>query len=72
MADVTFYNVTVTIDAPTSRAAYNRLCELLSPGWGDKGKECDVEFTTDTFTNHETGDDGDTMKLWTSRHMEDA
>lgn len=43
--DVTFYNVTVTIEADNPKQAYDRLCNLLG---GTKG-EFETDWTTDTY-----------------------
>jgi hypothetical protein len=40
-AETSFQNVTITIQAPTSRAAYEKLCAALA--------SIDAEWTTDTF-----------------------
>ena len=46
--DVTFNNVTITINASSPKEAYRKLCEALSNG--------DIEYATDTFATNGDGD----------------
>lgn len=59
MSETTFHNVTITIEAETPRAAYDKLCALLHDD------NYTVEYTTDVFTtdadpHHERS----TTELW--------
>jgi hypothetical protein len=47
--EYTFHNVTITVEADTPKAAYNRLCTLLS--------DSHVEYSTDTWTDNTHPDD---------------
>ena len=54
-AETSFQNVTITIQAPTSREAYEKLCTALA--------SIDAEWTTDTFSV-DGGEDRCTSELW--------
>jgi hypothetical protein len=53
--ETSFQNVTITIQAPTSREAYDKLCTVLA--------SIDAEWTTDTFFV-DGGEDRCTSELW--------
>jgi hypothetical protein len=53
--ETSFQNVTITIQAPTSREAYDRLCTVLA--------SIEAEWTTDTFFV-DGGEDRCTSELW--------
>lgn len=59
--ETTFHNVTITIEAEDSKAAYTKLCEMFHP-LVSKGE---LEYTTDFFTTDNTPDSsGDTSELF--------
>ncbi len=53
--ETSFQNVTITIQAPTSREAYDKLCTVLA--------SIDAEWTTDTFFV-DGGEERCTSELW--------
>ena len=53
--ETSFQNVTITIQGPTSREAYDKLCTVLA--------SIDAEWTTDTFSV-DGGEDRCTSELW--------
>jgi hypothetical protein len=59
---VTFYNVTITIEAASAPQAYNELCELLDKYDQSRGGGA-IEWETDTYS---VDDDAprDTGELW--------
>lgn len=57
--EVEFNNVTVTVTADTPKAAYTKLCSMLSKDG--------VEFTTDTFDTH--GADGNLDSSRSTREL---
>ncbi len=58
--EVTFNNVTITIEADSAKAAYLKLCTVLET------KDNSIEYMTDTYTveRGETIKDHETDELW--------
>jgi hypothetical protein len=56
MPDVTFHNVTITINAQTPAEAYETLCNALS--------NLNCEWTSDTFSTDNDDDRRDTEELF--------
>lgn len=60
MHDVTFHNVTITINAADGPSAYALLCEALGT--------LESEWVTDTYTIHDNNggelEEGNTEALW--------
>jgi len=55
--ETTFNNVTITIEAPTAKAAYEKLCNLLAAS-------NDVEWATDTYVTSTRAKAQSTERLW--------
>lgn len=60
--EVTFRNVTITIEADTPQAAYDKLCEAMEPLIANGT----LEYETDSYTFDADGGrhGGDTQELW--------
>lgn len=45
MAEYTFHNVTITLEASSAKEAYTKLCEMFE-------REAGLGYETDTYTGH--------------------